>query len=114
MTEIHVVAAELDSAATATSDAASAARTGHGAEHIAAAATGMPGSTSAEMLTAMAPDWESEVEAWSDLADAFATNVAAHSSDMSGADTAEGARLGAIAGALGGAAAGVVRGAGGR
>ncbi len=86
MSGFDVVPADLTAASEAVLQAATDARTAHGAAHLNDAAAAMPESTSASTLTAMAPEWQADIEAWSDAAEAFAASLGDQSNDFSSTD----------------------------
>ena len=101
MDQIDLVRADMDRAASSTRTAAESARDASGHEHISAAASGIPGSTSGPLLTGMAPEWDAEVRAWGDAAADFSDSVAETTAGVGAADGAAAGISGTLASAVG-------------
>jgi len=75
MSEFGLVTSHMSAASAAASDAAADARTADGSDALAALASALPGTTTAEIVPELGEDWETGIDSWSDNVDDFAASI---------------------------------------
>ncbi len=101
MSVLAMVPSHLVAASAAMTDAAAAARKADGSDALAALASALPGTTTAEIMPDLGEAWTAGVQGWSAEAKAFADAVDGARRDGTATDSAVGGLLDFLGGLIG-------------